>query len=178
MGKVLSGSIRTGQNVIAMPPGDKTRISFIKIFGRNKKIARAGENIGVILKDHPVAQRGQIIAESNNCPEPIYRFKSNVIWVSDKALKLNKPFLLRFIAQESECLAEKIEKRIELTTLKILKRRTGELKVNQAVGVVFKTKKTLVIENFSFIGELGRFVIEHRNNLCGVGIINDPKLEI
>ncbi len=178
LGKVLSGSIRTGLNVIAMPSGDKTKVSFIKIFGRNKEIARAGENIGVIFKDRPVAQRGQIIAKSNSYPEPVNRFKSNVFWISGKALKLNKPFLLRFAAQETECLAEKIEKRIDSTTLKILKRHTGELRVNQAAVVVFKTKKPLAIENFSFISELGRFVIEHRNNLCGVGIVNDPKLEI
>jgi sulfate adenylyltransferase subunit 1 len=173
LGKVISGCIKTGQKVTLMPSGDRTEVGLIKVFGRNKKMAYAGENVGVILKNFPAARRGQIIVETKNCPEPIYRFKSNVFWVYSKALELDKPFFLRFVAQETECLAENIEKSIDSTTLEILKKRTNKLKVNQAATIIFKTKKPLIIENFSYISELGRFVIERGNNLCGVGVVID-----
>lgn len=177
MGKVLSGNIRTGQDVTVMPSGKRTRVSFIKVFNRSKKSAQAGENIGIKLHDPSAIARGQIITGANNQLLPVYNFKASVFWICRKTLRLNKPFFLRFAAQEVKCTAERIEKRINSVTLKALKGSTGKLMKNEAAIVVFRTRGPLVIENFSFIEELGRFVIEHKNSLCGVGIVNDPKLK-
>ena len=48
-----------------------------------------------------------------------------------------------------------------------------ELRLNEAGVVIFKTDKPIVTEKFSFIEELGRFVIERGYNLQGAGIVTN-----
>lgn len=173
VGKMVSGTIQNGQHVMVLPLLKKAKVNLIKIYGANKKRAYAGENIGICLQDSKGLRRGHIISAENNFPVPLYSFKSNVFWISKEPLRINQPFLVRLMAQEVECVAEKIEKPLDSTTLKITKEKTSELKSNQAAKVILKTKTPLVVENFSFIDELGRFVIERENRLQGVGIVSN-----
>ena len=172
-GKVVSGTIQNGQHVMVLPLLKKTKVNLIKIYGVNKKRAYAGENIGLCLQDSKGLRRGHIIAAENNFPVPLYSFKSNVFWISREPLRINQPFSLRLMTQEVDCVAETIENPIDSATLKITKGRAGELKSNQAAKIILKTKRPLVAENFSFIDELGRFVIERENRLQGVGIVTN-----
>lgn len=172
-GKVVSGTIQNGQHVMVLPLLKKTKVNLIKIYGLNKKRAYAGENIGLCLRDSKGLRRGHIIAAENNFPAPLVSFKSNIFWISQEPLRINQPFLLRLMTQEVECVAEIIENPIDSATLKITKGRASELKSNQAARVTLKTKRPLILENFSFIEELGRFVIERENRLQGVGIVSN-----
>ncbi|MFH0739388.1 MAG: GTP-binding protein [Candidatus Omnitrophota bacterium] len=172
-GKVVSGIIQNGQHVMVLPLLKKTKVNLIKIYGVNKKRSYAGENIGLCLQDSKGLRRGHIIAAENNFPVPVYSFEGNVFWISREPLRINQPFSLRLMTQEVDCVAETIENPINSATLKITKGRTSELKSNQAAKIILKTKRPLVAENFSFIDELGRFVIERENRLQGVGIVSN-----
>lgn len=171
-GKVISGVVHSGQHVIILPSLKKTKVSLIKIFGTNKKTASAGENIGICLKDAKDLKRGDILADENSFPAPVYSFKGNVFWTSSRPLRIERSLSIRLLTQEFECVAVKIEDIIDAVTLEIVKRDNNELKVNQAAKITFRSKIPLIAEDFSFINELGRFVIERENRLQGVGIIS------
>ncbi len=173
VGKVISGSIQNGQHVKVLPSLRKTKVNQIRIYGINRKIAQAGENIGLSLEDMKDLKRGDIIADGNNFPKPLRTLKSTVFWLSEEPLRLNQSFLLRLATQEVECVAKKIERPIDSATLKTGEEKAKELKSNQAATVTLLTKKPLVAENFSFIDELGRFVIERENRLQGLGIVSN-----
>jgi translation elongation factor EF-1alpha len=78
---------------------------------------------------------------------------------------------LRCATQELDCIIEKIEKRIDSSTLEIIEENADELKINETATVIIRAKHPLVIEKFSFVEELGRFTIEKKSALLGMGII-------
>jgi sulfate adenylyltransferase large subunit len=171
-GKVLSGTIKQGQEVMLLPSFKNTRINSIKAFGESIKEARAGKNIGLILDDLTLGTRGQIIVEKNDTIKPVDRFKANIFWMSEVPLEINQVLCLRCATQELDCIVEKIEKRIDSSTLEIIENSSNNLKINEAGIVMIKaTRQPLVIEKFSFIEELGRFTIEKKSALLGMGII-------
>ena len=171
VGKVVSGTIKNGQSVILLPSLKKTRVGFIRVFGKNKKTACAGENIGLTLRDPAGMRRGQVIASGKNYPLPVFEFASSLFWISPEPLRINQRFRLRLATQDIECIAKGIKKRIDPTTLEVLEENANELEINEAATLIFKTTVPVVIENFSFIEGLGRFVVERKNGLCGVGIV-------
>jgi sulfate adenylyltransferase large subunit len=171
VGKILSGAVKQGQEVMLLPSFKKTRINLIKVFGKSMKEARAGKNIGLILDDPSFTKKGVIVVEKTEAIKPTDCFKANIFWMSDEPLKINQTLSLRCATQETSCIAEKIEKRINSSTLEIIEENADELKINETGIAIIRTEQPLVIEKFSFIEELGRFAIEKKSILQGMGII-------
>ena len=98
-------------------------------------------------------------------------FKGHILWLCQEPLQINKTMILRCSTQEVDCIVERIEKRIDSSTLNIIEENAKELRFNEAGLAVLKTKKPIVIEKFGFIEELGRFAVGRDHNLMGIGII-------
>ena len=171
VGKVLSGQIKKGSAVRLFPTLKNTRIETIKVFGATLKKAVAGENIGVLLEDSLLASRGEIIADENDHLQPTDNFRADVFWMSEFSLKLKEKLILRCSTQEVDCVALKLEKRINSSTFEIIENDAQELRQNESGVVYFKTEKPIVIERLDFIEELGRFVLEAAGEVRGAGII-------
>lgn len=170
-GKVLSGSVTQGQEVVVYPILRKARINAIRVFEKPLRKSCAGENIGLVLENSQSWARGEIIAEKDS---PVFitdNFKAEIFWMSEEPLRVEEPITLRCSTQEVECSAEKIERRINTATLEVVEENARELKLNETGQVILKTKRPVVIEKFDFIEELGRFAIERGFNLQGAGII-------
>lgn len=171
VGQVLSGEIAQGESVILSPSLKKTRVNAIRIFGETPKRVSEGKNIGLVLAEPEIAKRGEVIAQTQTAPQPTDRFRADIFWMDEVPLELSKPVTFKCATQEVKCIAEKIERRMDSSTLEILEENAKELKVNETGKVIFKTEKPVVIEKFDFIEDLGRFVIESNENLQGAGII-------
>ena len=172
VGKVASGVIKKRQEVVFLPSFKGAKIKDIRIFKKyDKRKAYSGENIGLILDRSFPVKRGEVIIQADDPGKSVNSFKGNIFWMSEEPLRVNKTITLRCATQEVECIAEKIEKRINTSTFDLIEKDAIELKLNEAGVVVFRTEKPVVIEKFSFIEELGRFVIERGYDLQGAGVI-------
>ncbi len=171
VGKILSGSIRRGQKVAIFPSFSALRVKAIKTFGKALRVASAGQNIGLVLNNMDIVKRGAIIAGERSRPNPTDCFKADVFWMSDKPLETCKPLALRCATQEVECVAERIEERIDSSTFETIEQSGSKLGLNEVGIVTFKTKEPIVVEKSGFIEELGRFVIESGYELLAAGII-------
>lgn len=64
-------------------------------------------------------------------------------------------------------------KRRHGTLLDIIGEDARELGINESGTLVMRTKRPVVVENFSLLEELGRFVVERDHELLGAGIITE-----
>lgn len=174
VGRIASGVIKQGHKITLLPSLKDARIEAIKVFGRHRTIAQKGECIGLTLKESLFVRRGEVIAQKENPPKLTERFKGSMFWMSHQPLQTNRPVTLRCATQEIKCVVEKIEKRINPSTFEVIEENANELKLNEAGIVIFKTEKPIVVEKFSFIEELGKFIIEHEYSLLGAGIVTGP----
>ena len=170
-GRIESGSLRAGDSILALPSGEKSRIKSIESYKKEKSKAEAGESIGITLEDDLFLDRGDMIVDPANAPETTCTIKGHVFWMDNKPLKKNERVTFKCATQESACMIEKIEKVTDSSTLKILRRDSKTLEEREVGDITIKTEKPLVIENFNQIRNLGRFVLERKNNVCAGGII-------
>lgn len=175
VGRVESGMIRKGQQILVLPSNKETKIKSIKVFGRDKKEAGEGESIGVTLTQPLLVGRGEVICQKEDVPKVTNSFKANVFWMSKAPLKVGKKIRLRCATQEAECAVVKIERRINSSTLEVVEEDARVLKLNEVGEVVLKTDKSIIVENFNFIKELGRFVLERKTEVVAGGIIPETK---
>ena len=171
VGGVSSGTISRGQKVILMPSNQKAGISSIKLFEGEKEKAGEGENIGMIIDKDLSLKRGDVIVEDGCVNAPSSDLYGEVFWMADEPLKVDSKFTLRIATQETEGHISSIFKTIDASTLKVLEGNIGGIKQNEVGMVAIKTAKPVIAEDFSFIEEFGRFVIEKENELFGAGIV-------
>jgi len=172
VGEVISGSIKKGDRVKVYPGASTTVIKDIIVFERNLRSASKGDNIGLILQ-HPICtKRGNIIAEKNTNPLCLQGFSGKVFWMSDKPLYVGEELKIRLSTQEIQGVAQKITEKMDSNDLSMGKKKTKTLENNNFGIVHFKTKNTIIVEDYNFIKELGRFSIERDSEIKGFGIIN------
>lgn len=172
VGRLESGIMKKSTRILILPSDQKARIKTIKIYGQaNPFKVYAGQNTGIILDKNTDIKRGHILVDKDHPLKPVNRFKGSVLWLSGVPLKINSPMTLRCSTQEIECMVEKIQKRIDSSTLNTLEENAKELRINETGIMAFVTKKPAFIEKFSFIQELGRFMIERDSKPVGIGII-------
>jgi len=171
VGKVISGTIREKQRVIISPSLLEAKIKIIKVFGKRKTKAEAGESIGLVLERSLPVKRGEIIFQRNGEFKLTHRFIGYIYWLSKISLRVNKRVILRCATQETQCIIEKIEYKMDTATSTLIEDGISELRVNESAVVLFKTERPIVVEKYSYIEELGRFEIELEHEAQGVGII-------
>lgn len=68
-GRVISGQVRTGDDVIILPSGRRARVALLEQGGQRLERAKAGDAAVLLLGDHVDVGRGDIIARAS-CPPP------------------------------------------------------------------------------------------------------------
>jgi len=171
-GKVVSGILNKNQQVLLLPSNATVTIKSLNVFGTPNKIkAYAGESMGISLNEMLPIKRGDILVQQEKPPMLSIFFKGNIFWLDEKPLEINRIMVLHCSTQQTQCIIEKIEKRINPSTLDIIEKNAKEVKFNETALIIIKTDKPILIEKFSFIEEFGRFVIEKDCRLAGIGII-------
>jgi len=170
VGKIESGRIKKGDEILILPTKEKTKIRSIEEFLKNPEEAEAGKSIGITTEDKVFIDRGYIIVKPEE-KQPIIdsKIKVNMFWMGRTPIKKGERINLRCTTQEVMCEIDSINKIINSSTLEI-KEDKGEIKDKEAAEIIIKTEKPIIIENFDNIEEMGRFVLE-REDIVAVGII-------
>ncbi len=176
VGRIISGSVKKGQEVLLLPSLKKTRIRIIKTYKKNKNQATKGENIGIIFEKSVESPRGTVVFPVGTDRRPVDVIQSHLFWLSQIPLRVQDTFVLRCVTQQVNCHLEKISKRINIAHLDAIDENSAELKGNEVGSVVLRTERPIVVENFSFIPEMGRFILEKDNRIHGVGVVMDDQL--
>ncbi|MEF9953046.1 MAG: GTP-binding protein [Clostridium sp.] len=169
-GRIESGSVKSGDEVVIYPSGKKTRIKSLEYWvDKDKKDAAiAGESVGLIFEDEFFNKRGEIITLNSN-PKTSNIICGNIFWLSSEPLVKGKEYKLKLLTQEVSCEIVSISKVIDSASLKGSK---GDIvRKNEVSEVIIKTKSPICFDEFSEIEETGRFVIVDNYNISGGGII-------
>lgn len=172
VGRVESGVLKRGEEVIVLPSNERTHIATIEeFFKEDVAEAETGKATGVVIKDKLFLERGNIISTPQNLPKVTDKFKAHIFWMDKSSLKKGERIILKCSTQQTLCKIEEFERILDSSTLEEVDYKE-EIKNRQAADVILKTDKPLVVENFNEVEELGRFILE-RLNACAGGIITE-----
>jgi len=91
--------------------------------------------------------------------------------MSPQPLDINEKLLFRCATEEAPAKIEKIEERIDSSTLEVLEEDASKLEDTEVGEVIISTENPVVVESFYKTRELGRFVIVRNNDVVAGGII-------
>ena len=173
VGKVISGVIRAGEDIIVYPHNIKTKAKSIEVFNKKTRNAQAGQSIGIVLEDDFDVKRGQVICGTKEPPEIKNKIRANIFWLSDKRFNIKDELYIKCATFEEKCKIDRIRERIDSSSLDILERDGNFLEETQVGKVTISIDRPMVVEDFNIIEELGRFVLLRGNQVCAGGIVTE-----
>jgi len=170
VGRVEAGKIRRGDVVIFLPQGITTSIRSIEVLWKNKSDAQAGESIGITLAEPLSIERGSVACPVGDEPAVASTIRANVFWMSDQPFRAGEVLLLRDGTQQVP-VEIKIEKKTDSSTLEPIADHPEMLMATEVAEVSIHAKRPIVVDDFNYIQELGRFVLVRDPHIVAGGII-------
>jgi len=166
VGRVESGTLRPGDDVVFQPSGVMGKIKDMKVFGGELEKAEQGDSVGIVIDKQ--VNRGDVCGLLEAPPVPATEFLGEAVLL-EKNLRKGDRLELRCGTARVGCQVKEIRERINSETGEVMERQPAGISENDAATIVFATEP-LVVEKFSEIPELGRFVLVKDRNI-GAGVV-------
>ena len=167
VGRVESGILRRGEELVFRPSGACGRVESILFYPCELEEARAGDSIGLIAGCRP--RRGDVGGHPRNPPSAVTRFLGEVV-VLEGDLQEGDELEIKCGTRRARCEVFKLLERINSETGEVMERNPHKIEEGEAATLIFKTEP-VVVERFSEIPELGRFVLARGGRNMGAGIV-------
>jgi small GTP-binding protein len=175
VGRVESGRLRSGQELLFLPSGLKSRATAVEVFGQERSEAVSGECIGLALDSALLPSRGEVGC-AGTLPSPTTRFRASVFWMAGDACRKGEPLLVRLATQGIPGRVESIERRMDSASLETLEAPADRLEETELGEVVIALDRPLVAELPSCVPELGRFILTRGSETAGGGLVQEVNI--
>ena len=158
-----------GETVYLLSKGLRVKIKEIRKFLEdNIQTASYGESIGLIVEGANGIKRGDILSGDNNV-RTVKDFDANLFWFYGEYNKGDK-IQIKCTTQESYC-SLSITEKFDPATMDKKKEGLHHLEIGEIAKAKIKLRKKIAIDTFSYIPEMGRFILEKNGIPVGGGII-------
>ncbi len=171
-GRVESGVFKTGDEVVAMNSGLKSKIKSIDFSYKSIDQTFAPMSACITLEDEIDISRGDMLAKTENLPQSGQEIELMVCWMNDKKMQPNGKYLIRHTTKEAKCIIKSIDYKLNINTLeKIEDDKT--LGGNEIGKVVIKTSSPLFYDSYKKNRSTGSVILvdEFTNETVGAGMI-------
>ena len=173
MGRVESGSIARGDEIVVLPSGQKSRVKDIQLGGVPLPAAQAEQSVTLLLDDEIDISRGDMIvrADAKESALATRRIEAMLCWLGETPLDPRRKYLIRQTTRETRALLDGIAYRLDVNSLQQV--AAEGIGMNDIARVTFKLAQPLVVDRYAENRAIGAFIVidESSNNTVGAGMI-------
>lgn len=176
VGRVETGELKVGDEVIVIPSGVKVIVRHIEMFHRELQRAVPGDNVGISLKGikRTDVWKGCVIAHPIDPPVATVKLKARIM-VVEHPTEISKGYrpTLYCHTDHTEVTVEEIESKIDQLTNEIVESRPSSIKKGDVASVWLVADKPIVIERVSDNPRLSRFALRDMGTTVAVGLCTE-----
>ncbi len=172
-GTIVSGVVKQGDAVIALPSRKESRIQRIVTADGDLAEAFAPQAVTLVLEDEIDISSGEMLVHPSNVPAVANSFEGYVVWMDEKELKRSNTYLIRHAGHTTKARIDALKYHVDVNTLQ--KGRTEALRLNEIGNVNISTTQPLFFDPYTKNRETGSFVLIDpvTNNTAAAGMIVD-----
>lgn len=172
-GKVASGVVHKGDEVMALPSGKRSRIKSIVTYDGDLDYAFPPQCVTLTLEDEIDVSRGEMLVHPDNLPMTGRCFEAMLVWMDEEPMDTDKQFYLKQTTNTTRARIENIRYKVDVNTME--QSNVSALKLNEIGKVVITTNKELFFDPYMKNKACGSFIIIDpiTNNTSAVGMITD-----
>ncbi len=176
-GKIASGVISKGDEIIALPSRKASRVKSIVTYDGELDYAFCPQCVTITLEDEIDISRGEMLVKPDNLPFIGRHLQTKLVWMDEEPMDRSKQFFLKAGTNTTRATISAIDYRIDVNTMEHLP--GADFKLNEIGQVQITTAKTLFFDAYAKNRATGAFILIDpiTNNTSAVGMIEKPLAE-
>ena len=170
-GVVASGSIRPGDAIRVWPSRRTSTVARIVTYDGDLQVAHEGQSVTLTLEDEIDIARGELFTRANEAPIAAKRFAADIVWMQDRPLRLDRPWLIKHSTRQIRTRAVRIRNRVNIHSY--AEEHAAQLGLNEIGVVEFESAQTLFFDPYIDNRATGAFIIidPETNSTAGAGMV-------
>ena len=156
-GQVVSGGLRKGDDVMALPSRLKSKISSITGLDGETEEATAGENVVVEIEHDLDISRGDMLVRANNIPHVGTRFEAYLCWMNEESLDPTRAYVIMQTTRSAQAYVNRIIHHINVDTLH--REEKSALSLNEIARVEVTTSIPFFYDAYGDNALTGSFIL-------------------
>ncbi len=176
VGRVETGIMKKGENVIFEPPGVSGEVKSIEMHHEMLDLAEPGDNVGFNVRGvgKNDIRRGDVAGHTTNPPTVAKEFTAQIVVLQHPGvITVGYTPVFHCHTAQVACTFLELQKKLDPTTGQVKEENPDFLKTGDAAFVVVKPTKPMVIEKISEIPHMGRFAIRDMGQTVAAGMCID-----
>lgn len=173
-GKVASGVVRKGDEIVALPSMKRSKVKSIVTYEGEIEEAFPPMCVTLTLEDEIDVSRGEMLVHPDDLPIEKRCFEAMLVWMDEEAMNRDKQFYLKQTTNTTRARIESINYKVNVNTLE--HSEVDYLQLNEIGKVVISTNKELFFDPYAKNKQTGSFILIDpiTNNTSAVGMILNP----
>ena len=168
-GQIASGTVKVGEEIIALPSGEKAKVKSILVTDRTVETAFKGQAVNICLDREMDVSRGTVLTSNENLTVN-NMFTAQILWMDDSELVEGKNYFLKLGTKMIPATVMKIKYRVDVNEGTHI--QTAKLHKNEIAYCDISISDKIVFDKFSKNRDLGCFILIDRvtnmTSACGV----------
>lgn len=172
-GTVVSGQIKPGDSITALPSGKQSTVKSLVSFEGEQEVAYAPLTTTITLEDEIDISRGDMIVKSDNLPLHSNTYRTNLVWMDEEPMMPNKQYSFKFATKFVPGSITEVEYQIDVNSME--HKHTVRLALNEIAVVKIKLTQPVACDPYAKNRSTGAFIIIDRvtNGTVGAGMVID-----
>ena len=173
-GRVASGSIRPGEEIVVLPSGRRSRVRSVDTADGSVKEAVAGDSVALTIEDELDISRGDMIVRPLNLPFVGQELDATICWTSEEPMTPGTQYWLRQTTREVRAVISQVVYRIDVDTMH--REQVDGFELNDIGRVQITTGSQVFFDRYQLNRETGGFILidPHSNNTVAAGVLRGP----
>jgi sulfate adenylyltransferase subunit 1 len=176
MGRIVSGTLRPGDEVLALPSGRRTRVKAITVLDDMRVAAAAGDSVTLLLADQLDVSRGDMLADLVRPPRALKAFEAKLCWLAADPLQPRGRYLLKHGTRIVKAKFASLNYRVDVNTLateSLANCAEDAVRMNDIVHAALVVQQPVFGDSYAVDRATGAFILvdETTNQTVAAGMI-------
>jgi bifunctional enzyme CysN/CysC len=174
-GQVAGGVWRTGDEVLVLPSGLRTRVASVDTADGPIEAAVPGMSVTIRLEDEIDVPRGDMLVDPDDQPVAARELEATICWMSDRPLQPGARFGVKHTTRTARAVVEAIDGVVDMETLG--EREAGEMALNDIGTVRLRLSSPLMVDPYDANRATGSFILidEATNDTVAAGMVRSAR---
>ena len=172
-GRIAAGQVKTGDEIVVLPAGRRTRIHSIAAPDGQRSSASAGDSVTFTLADEIDISRGDMLASVTHPPRVQDTVSATLCWLTQEPLRVNARYVLRHTTRTVKAKVVTVNSHLDVQSLE-KRLSAGEVHLNDIVHATLALQQPIFAEAYASLRSLGAFILidEVTNHTVAAGMID------
>lgn len=161
-GRVAGGVFKTGDEVMVLPSGFKSKIGSIALGEKQLETAFAPMSVTMTLEDDIDISRGDMLVRSGNAAESTQDVEVMVCWMNEKPMAEHGQYIIKHTSNEVTCLVKDVRYKVDINTLHRIE-EDDSIAMNDIARLRLRTSAPLFIDTYQRNRVTGSLILIDKN---------------